>query len=163
MRKIVLFSLLISFTGCADRTQTSSKGSIEPAAPTQAVSAQANPEAKPYKPKPKPKLIAGKYVVKSTQRGKMSWYSVKTNGGTVTASGKRFSDSGATAAHRTLRFGTKVRVTNLKNGRSQIVSITDRGPFIKGRIIDVSIGTARKLKFVGDGVVSCKVEVLGTP
>ena len=114
-------------------------------------------------PESKPELIAGKYVVKSTQRGKMSWYSVKTNGGTVTASGKRFSDSGATAAHRKLSFGTKVKVTNLDNGRSEIVTITDRGPFIKGRIIDVSIGTARKLNFVNAGVVPCKVEVLGTP
>lgn len=93
----------------------------------------------------------------------MSWYSVKTNGGTKTASGRRFSDSGATAAHRTLRFGSKVRVTNTRNGRSEIVTITDRGPFIKGRIIDVSIGTARKLGFVSNGVVSCKVEVLTTP
>lgn len=92
----------------------------------------------------------------------MSWYSVKTNGGTKTASGERFTDSGATAAHRTFKFGTKVRVTNLRNGKSEIVRITDRGPFVKGRIIDVSIGTARKLGFVDNGVVSCKVEVLGT-
>lgn len=93
----------------------------------------------------------------------MSWYSVKTNGGTKTASGERFRDSGATAAHRTLKFGTKVRVTNLRNGKSEIVRITDRGPFVRGRIIDVSVGTARKLGFVDNGVVSCKVEVLGTP
>ncbi|MDQ8189967.1 septal ring lytic transglycosylase RlpA family protein [Roseibacillus persicicus] len=93
----------------------------------------------------------------------MSWYSVKTNGGTKTASGRKFSNNGATAAHRTLRFGTKVRVTNSSNGRSQIVTITDRGPFIKGRIIDVSIGTARKLGFVNAGVVNCKVEVLSEP
>lgn len=92
----------------------------------------------------------------------MSWYSVKTNGGTKTASGERFSDSGATAAHRTLKFGTKVRVTNLRNGKSEIVRITDRGPFARDRIIDVSIGTARKLGFVENGVVSCKVEALGT-
>ena len=110
-----------------------------------------------------PDLIAGKYVVTSTQRGKMSWYSVKTNGGTTTASGKPFRNDGATAAHRKLSFGTKVRVTNLGNGKSEIITITDRGPYIDGRIIDVSIGTARKLDFVNDGVVSCKVEVLGEP
>ena len=114
-------------------------------------------------PKPAPKLIQGKYMVKSTQRGKMSWYSVKTNHGTATASGEKFTNSGATAAHRTLKFNTRVRVTNLKNGKSEIIRITDRGPFIKGRIIDVSIGTAKKLGFVNDGVVPCKVEVLGTP
>ncbi|MGJ8724049.1 MAG: septal ring lytic transglycosylase RlpA family protein [Roseibacillus sp.] len=163
MRKIFLLSFLITLTSCADRTLTKVEEVKEKAAPTTPVVPQ--PEPAVEAPKPKPKLIAGKYVVKSTQRGKMSWYSVKTNGGTVTASGKKFSNSGATAAHRTLRFGTKVRVTNLSNGRSEIVTITDRGPFIKGRIIDVSIGTAgkSKLNFVNAGVVSCKVEVLGTP
>ena len=163
MRKIILFSLLVSLTGCADRTATTAKEAIETPPAAQAVAPKAQPKVEA--PKPKPKLIAGKYIVKSTQTGKMSWYSVKTNGGTKTASGKKFSNSGATAAHRTLRFGTKVRVTNLKNGRSEIVTITDRGPFIKGRIIDVSIGTAgkSKLNFINAGVVSCKVEVLGTP
>ena len=149
MHRIFLFSLLVMLTGCADQT-------TEPEAKPATVA----PESAPA---PKPKLIAGQYVVKSTQTGKMSWYSVKTNGGTVTASGKPFSNSGATAAHRKLKFGTKVRVTNLKNGRSEIITITDRGPYIKGRIIDVSIGTARKLGFVDDGVVSCKVEVLRKP
>ena len=86
--------------------------------------------------------------------GKMSWYSVKTNGGTRTASGERFTDSGATAAHRSLPFGTMVKVTNLKNEKSEIVRINDRGPLTKGRVIDVSIGTARKLDFVSNGVVS---------
>ena len=94
------------------------------------------------------------------ESGKMSWYSVKTNGGTATASGEKFSDSAQTAAHRTLPFGTKVKVTNLENGKTAVVRITDRGPFIKGRIIDVSIGVARDLDFVGRGVVPCKFEVL---
>lgn len=90
----------------------------------------------------------------------MSWYSVKTNGGTATASGERFQNEARTAAHRKLPFGTKVQVTNLANGKSEIVRINDRGPFHKHRIIDVSIGTARRLDFVQRGVVKCKVEVL---
>ena len=94
------------------------------------------------------------------QKGKMSWYSVATNGGTKTASGERFSNSQDTAAHRTLPFGTLVEVTNLSNERSAIVRINDRGPFIQGRIIDVSIGVAKKLDFVGHGVVPCRIEVL---
>lgn len=57
-------------------------------------------------------------------------------------------------------MGTRVRVTNLKNGKSVIVRINDRGPYIKGRIIDVTIGMARKLDFVVDGVVPCKIEIL---
>lgn len=94
------------------------------------------------------------------ESGKMSWYSVKTNGGTTTASGEKFSDSAQTAAHRTLPFGSKVKVTNLENGKTAVVKITDRGPFIKGRIIDVSIGVARDLDFVGRGVVPCQIVVL---
>lgn len=92
--------------------------------------------------------------------GKASWYSVRTNGGTRTASGERLRNNAPTAAHRTLPMGSIVRVTNLRNGRSQIVKITDRGPFIKGRIIDVTIGTAERLDMVNSGVVPCKVEQL---
>lgn len=156
MQKAISLLFLAVLTSCAERTEVASPAkTLETTAQKQVpVTEEAT------KVEPSPKLIDGQYRVKSTQKGKMSWYSVKTNGGTTTASGKRFSDSGATAAHRTLRFGTKVRVTNLSNGRSEIITITDRGPFIKGRIIDVSIGTARKLGFVKAGVVSCKVEVL---
>ncbi|MGJ8632681.1 MAG: septal ring lytic transglycosylase RlpA family protein [Luteolibacter sp.] len=110
---------------------------------------------------PAPKEKKDPYHVKSVQQGKASWYSVKTNYGTATASGERFSNSAATAAHKTLPMGTKVRVTNLNNNKSEIVRINDRGPYIKGRIIDVSIGTAEKLGFVTRGVVPIKVEVLG--
>ena len=60
-------------------------------------------------------------------------------------------------------MGTMVEVTNLNNGKSEVVRMNDRGPFTKGRIIDVSIGTARKLDFVGNGVAPCKVAVLAPP
>lgn len=100
------------------------------------------------------------YQVKSTEQGKASWYSIKTNYGTTTASGQRLCNNAPTAAHKTLPMGTKVRVTNLTNEKSEIVTITDRGPYIKGRIIDVTIGTAEKLGFVQSGVVPIKVEVL---
>ncbi len=100
------------------------------------------------------------YQVKATEQGKASWYSIKTNYGTKTASGQRLCNYAPTAAHKTLPMGTKVRVTNLANKKSEIVTINDRGPFIKGRIIDVTIGTAEKLGFVQRGVVPIKVEVL---
>lgn len=95
-----------------------------------------------------------------TESGEMSWYSVRTNGGTRTASGEKLSDKAFTAAHRTLPFGTKVKVTNLRNDRTAVVRINDRGPFIEGRIVDVSLGAARKLDFVGSGVAPCRIEVL---
>ena len=100
------------------------------------------------------------YRVKSVQQGKASWYSIKTNYGTATASGERLCNHAPTAAHKTLPMGTKVRVINMANNKSEVVTINDRGPFIKGRIIDVTIGTAEKLGFVKNGVVPVKVEVL---
>jgi len=98
--------------------------------------------------------------VSTVQHGKASWYSVKTNRGTRTASGERLSNAAATAAHKTLPLGTKVRVTNMTNGKSEIVRITDRGPYTRGRIIDVTVGCAERLGFYSRGVVPVKVEVL---
>jgi rare lipoprotein A len=100
-------------------------------------------------------------AVKSVQHGKASWYSIATNRGTRTASGKRLCNNAATAAHKTLPMGTKVRVTNQQNGKSEIVTITDRGPYVRGRIIDLTIGSAERLGFRQRGVVPVKVEVLG--
>ena len=101
------------------------------------------------------------YHVKTVQHGKASWYSVKTNYGSRTASGERLTNTGYTAAHKTLPMGTKVRVTNESNGKSEVLTINDRGPFVKGRIIDVTIGSAERLGFAGRGVAPVKVEVLG--
>jgi rare lipoprotein A len=103
---------------------------------------------------------AQQYAVKSVQHGKASWYSIATNRGTRTASGQRLCNQGATAAHKTLPMGTQVRVTNEVNGKSEVVTINDRGPYIRGRIIDVTIGTAERLGFRSRGVAPVKVEVL---
>ncbi len=94
------------------------------------------------------------------QKGMMSYYSVWTNRGTQTASGERLSTNGQTAAHKTLPFGSMVKVTNLRNGKSEVVRINDRGPYIKGRIIDVTKGVARKLDFINAGVVPVEIEVI---
>ena len=101
------------------------------------------------------------YTVKATEHGKASWYSVRTNYGTKTASGQRLSNDAATAAHKTLPMGTKVRVINEDNGKSEVVTINDRGPYIKGRIIDVTVGAAERLGFRHRGITRVKVEVLG--
>ena len=85
--------------------------------------------------------------------------SVYTYNGRPTASGERASSSGLTAAHRTLPFGTQVRVTNAANGRSVIVRINDRGPFVPGRIIDLTPTGARALGF--DGLAHVTVDVVG--
>jgi rare lipoprotein A len=92
------------------------------------------------------------------QRGKASWYGGRFHG-RKTASGERFDKHALTAAHRKLPFGSKVRVTNLKNGRSVVVRINDRGPFGgKGRIIDVSEAAARELDMIRAGVVPVELE-----
>ncbi len=81
--------------------------------------------------------------------------------GQTTASGARFNPSGMTAAHRTLPFGTRVLVTNKRNGRSVTVTINDRGPFIKGRIIDLSRGAASVIGMTQSGVAPVSISVLG--
>jgi len=73
--------------------------------------------------------------------------------GTRTASGERFNPHGLTAAHRTMPFGSRVTVTNPRTGRSVVVRINDRGPFIRGRHIDLSTGAARAIGFSGVGTV----------
>lgn len=93
------------------------------------------------------------------QRGKATWYGAKWHG-RKTASGERYNMHSMTAAHRTLPFNTVVRVTNLNNKRSVTLRINNRGPYGKGRIIDVSKAAARKLKMINAGVVPCKVRVL---
>jgi rare lipoprotein A len=91
--------------------------------------------------------------------GTASYYTARDYGGR-TASGERYDDHDMTAAHRTLPFGTRVRVTNLENGRSVIVTINDRGPFRKGRVIDVSKRAARTLGFLREGTTRVKIEVV---
>jgi len=84
----------------------------------------------------------------SVQTGIASVYSTRDSGH-QTASGERLSNGAFTAAHRTLPFGTRVRVTNNRNGRSIVVRINDRGPFVRGRVIDVTPAAARALGFSG--------------
>lgn len=81
----------------------------------------------------------------------------------MTASGERFDQNAMTAAHKTLPLGAWIRVTNLKNTRSVTVRVNDRGPYGKGRIIDLSRAAARVLRMIDDGVVPVVVEVLSLP
>ena len=91
--------------------------------------------------------------------GTASWYGTKFHGQS-TSSGEPYDMYKLTAAHRTLPFETMVRVTNLSNGKSTTVRITDRGPFVENRIIDLSLAAAREIESVGPGVVPVRVEVL---
>lgn len=90
--------------------------------------------------------------------GIASYYREGPSMAKTTASGEPFSDSDLTAAHRELPFGTRLRVTNLKNGRSVIVKVNDRGPFSERRVLDLSFAAARHLNMVGAGVAKVRVE-----
>jgi rare lipoprotein A len=91
--------------------------------------------------------------------GLASWYGGKFHG-RLTSSGEVFDTNEMTAAHKTLPFGTMVKVTNLDNGKTAIVKINDRGPFVEGRIIDLSRAAADALGMVGQGVAKVSLEIL---
>lgn len=104
---------------------------------------------------PPKKVAPAQPSISHSQIGIASWY-VDCR----TASGERYKASALTAAHRTLPFGTRVRVTNLQNNRSVIVRITDRGPYIKKRIIDVSRAAGIELGLIRSGISIVRLDVL---
>ncbi|MGC1951987.1 MAG: septal ring lytic transglycosylase RlpA family protein [Gammaproteobacteria bacterium] len=121
--------------------------------------------------KASPYVVKGKrYVPFSGERAKhyreegiASWYGYETRrqkGGHMTANGEAFDPMGFTAAHKYLPLPSFVRVTNLDNRRSMILRVNDRGPFVQGRIIDVSAGAAKKLGFYSSGLTRVRVEVI---
>src|SRR5262245_10707309 len=93
------------------------------------------------------------------EEGMASYYS-RVQEGRRTASGEIFANDRLTAAHRTLPFGTRVRVTHIASGRSVVVTITDRGPFRRGRVIDVTRRAARKLGMLRSGTARVRLETL---
>ncbi len=107
-----------------------------------------------------PSIATAQESIKIAQvRGMASWYGPGFQG-RRTASGERYNKYAFTAAHRSLKFGTKVKVTNLNNGRSVIVRINDRGPYSRGRIIDLSYAAANRIGMVKSGVAPVKIEIL---
>lgn len=125
-------------------------------------------QAKPGKEAQAQEIASAKHQTKIARgrrrrrgfRGMASFYGYDGSGN-KTASGERFNPERLTAAHRSLPFGTRVRVTNIRNGRSVVVRINDRGPFIRGRVIDLSHRAARVIKMIGRGVAPVRIEVLG--
>ena len=97
-----------------------------------------------------------------TQKGVASWYGDEEHGN-KTASGERFNRYAYTAAHKSLPFGTVVRVTNLENGEDVVVTINDRGPFVRGRVIDLSYASARSIDLIRTGIANVKLEVISSP
>lgn len=117
------------------------------------VACSSTPKAKTYVP-PAPTPTPG-----SVERGLASWYG-KEFDGLPTASGETFRPEKVSAAHRTLPLGTVVEVTNEKNGKTVRVKVNDRGPFVAGRIVDLSKAAAGEIGSVGDGVVPVTLRVV---
>jgi rare lipoprotein A len=104
-------------------------------------------------------ILAAASVAEARQTGIASFYGSKFQG-RKTASGEKFNNGAMTAAHRTAPFGTRMKVTNISNGRSVVVRINDRGPFVRGRVIDLSRSAANQLGFVSRGVARVRVDRL---
>jgi rare lipoprotein A len=94
--------------------------------------------------------------MQTTSQGLASFYSE----GTQTASGEKFDANELTAAHPTLPFGTRLRVTNVATGRSVTVRVNDRGPYVPGRVVDVSYSAAQSLGMVGKGIANVRLDVV---
>ena len=114
----------------------------------------------PWAPWPSP-TAPGQPAAALSQQGVASWYGPGFHG-KKTTSGTVYDQYGMTAAHQTLPLGSSVRVTNLANGKSVTVLVNDRGPFVKGRVIDLSYAAARAVDMIGPGTAPVRVEVLDT-
>ena len=129
------------------------------ASPSSAPPSGPAPPAAPVRPPTRPAAGAAEISTGWQQRGQISHYG-KAFAGKQTASGDTFDPELLTMAHRTLPFGTVVRVTNVENQQSVEVVVNDRGPFVAGRIADLSSAAARRIGMVVDGVVEAVLEVI---
>jgi rare lipoprotein A len=152
---VVAIALSLILTSCATSRPTSPT-------PQSEVKPETKPEAKPEaKPGPRPEAKPAPGPGEG-QTGEASWYGEPHHGRT-TASGEIYDMNQLTAAHRTLPLGTRVLVTNLKNGRAVEVRINDRGPSVEGRIIDLSFAAAKELGAVPSGTVPVRIRVISQP
>ena len=110
----------------------------------------------------KPVSLEGRRTGDLLQRGIASWYGHPYHG-RQTSNGERYDMDAMTAAHKTLPFNTYVRVVNLNNGKETVVRINDRGPFIRGRVIDLSRGAARAVHMIGTGTAEVKLYLVDGP
>jgi rare lipoprotein A len=149
---ICVFVLATGVTGCAGRRPLAAN-TPPPMAPSRTPPATAEKAKRATDAGEQPP--AGAY----SQEGNASWYGAPFHG-RRSSNGEIYDMNKMTAAHRTMAFGTVVRVTNLTNGKTAVVRITDRGPFVDNRIIDLSMAAAKAIESIGPGVVPVRVEVI---
>jgi len=161
---MVVVTGLILFTGCSHRA---ARNEVPPPPDIQTATAPAAtrvPAGKSSSPKypPQEEVTIGGEHANYVQTGIASWYGPPYHNRRA-ANGEIYDMNAMTAAHRTLPLGTMVRVTNVKTRHSAVVKITDRGPFIEGRMLDLSLAAARKVDVWGPGTATVRIEVLETP
>ncbi|MGB2899977.1 MAG: septal ring lytic transglycosylase RlpA family protein [Candidatus Acidiferrum sp.] len=158
--------LCVCSCGCGSRRPVISRRQPPPAQPTntppateEAAKRSTDLPETPATAAARKRNTPGPAPVGYTEEGNASWYGAPFHGRRA-SNGEVYDMYKLTAAHRTLPFETMVRVTNVGNGKSTVVRITDRGPFVDNRIIDLSLAAAREIESVGPGVVPVRVEVL---
>lgn len=171
-KAVPLFFLALVISGCGARKPVASHppASTQPATtpePAKEItnnSASATPPAASSKPAARRSRAAVPPLPQGyTEEGNASWYGIPFNG-RRSSNGEIYDMYKMTAAHRTYPFDTMVRVTNLNNGKSAVVRITDRGPFVENRVIDLSFAAAQEIESIGPGVVRVRLEVVsGAP
>jgi rare lipoprotein A len=152
MRRIPTILLLLLMAGCTPSPLY--RSGVSPSSPVTAKNQGRSETAE------ETTIIAPGAWPLSVEQGLASYYGREFHG-RKTANGERFDMNGLTAAHRTLPFGTVVRVTNLSNNKSVTVRINDRGPFVEGRIIDLAQGAAKQIGL--DGVEEVRLEIIKYP
>jgi rare lipoprotein A len=176
----LLLTILLLLAGCGHPKQARVNVPPPPASTPEASpsepSAASNPESAPKKERPSTAeahgeessadlaepVIAGGTTPLATEIGRASWYGPPYHNRRG-SNGEVYNMNAMTAAHRTLPLGSIVRVTNLKTGHTALVRITDRGPFIPGRVLDLSLAAARKIDVYLPGIAEVKVEVMQAP
>src|SRR5882762_661250 len=152
-----IFLAAIFLVGCAGRQPVANRAPAPPVVPgpePPAETVNSNANAVPVNPGVRPGVIF--------EEGKASWYGAPFHGRKA-SNGEVYDMNKLTAAHRTLPFDSMVRVTNLSNGKTTTVRITDRGPFVDNRIIDLSRAAAQEIESIGPGIVPVRIEVLSGP
>jgi len=152
------FFLVLFSSGCLFHHHRQATNARQVTPPSPSASSAANRPASPTRARAKPAAPPAPII--QGEEGIASWYG-RPYHGRKTASGEIYNMYGISAAHRTLPFGTKVRVHNLDNGSEVEVPINDRGPFVEGRIIDLSYGAAKVIHLDIDGVARVRLEILG--
>jgi peptidoglycan lytic transglycosylase len=161
-RRPCLFAIglgLLQFEGCA-LLQSPPDIAAPTETPAQPAAAKTSVDVQPAPNRPVQPTVKSTpdLPVKLPQTGVASWYGAQHQG-KQTASGTNFDQAGLTAAHPTLPFGSKIKVTNLANGKSVVVEITDRGPSAENRIIDLSQAAAKVLDMIDSGTATVRLEL----